>query len=536
MKPPKPHVPTDINRRRLLRQGAALGIGILAAPAILSAGRSNWHGRDPFTLGVAAGAPAPDGFTLWTRLAPDPLSADPHTPGGMSGGNTGLRYEIAADPQLRRIVRRGDCLSESQFSHSVHLDVRGLAPGRSYWYRFISAGSASRIGRAMTLPAPGQTPQRLRLGFVSCANYEQGYFSAYRHLADEDPDLVIFLGDYLYEYIDRKSATVRRHSDGVEADSLPTYRNRYAQYRMDADLQRLHAEVPALMTWDDHEVENDYADKWSPRFIDPRQFLRRRAAAYQAYYEHMPVRALSRPRGASMRLYDEFRFGDLAQILLLDGRQYRSKPACYAPPNRGGAHAQTNVECPERLDPSRSLLGARQEQWVFERLQRSSSGWNVLAQDVMMAQWQRVLADGERAYWSDDWNGYPANRERLLRFIQAQRVANPVVIGGDIHSYWCNDLKADFNDPSSATVATEFVGTSVSAHPPPRETFARHLAENPHVRYFESQMRGYATLEMDAGNLHARFRAVSDAKDPLASVSTLKSFVVKNGRAGAVET
>src|SRR4029079_12012010 len=191
--------------------------------------------------------------------------------------------------------------------------------GRSYWYRFIARGAESRIGRAATLPAVGTKLDRLRVGFVSCANYERGHFAAYRHLADEQPDIVLFLGDYIYEYADTRRPVVRRHSDGGEAPDLRTYRNRYAQYRLDADLQRLHAIAPALMTWDDHEVQNDYADQWSMDFQEPSQFLIRRAAAYRAFYEHMPLRARSRPDGAHLRLYERYTFGDLAEISLLDG-------------------------------------------------------------------------------------------------------------------------------------------------------------------------------------------------------------------------
>jgi len=218
---------------------------------------------NPFSLGIAAGDTSPDGFVLWTRLAPNPLSQDPNAPGGLTSGDLSVDYEIATDSSLRNIVRRGQATAERQYAHSVHVEIRGLQPGRPYWYRFLLGGAESRIGRATTAPSPGSVLDRFTFGFVSCSHYEHGYFSAYRHLADENPDLVLFLGDYIYEVIDRNPANVRTHSDGVEASTLSTYRNRYAQYRLDPDLQRLHAEVPALITWDDHEVQNDYADQWS---------------------------------------------------------------------------------------------------------------------------------------------------------------------------------------------------------------------------------------------------------------------------------
>src|SRR5580658_2203318 len=304
-----------LSRRRLLT-GASAGLALVTAPAVLRyAAAQSWSKGQPFSLGVASGAPRPDGFVLWTRLAPEPLSSNPEIPGGMYGGDVPVGYEIAADPSMRDVVRRGEVPAEQAFAYSVHLDVAGLQPGRSYWYRFTNGDAVSRIGRAVTLPAAGASLDHLRFGFVSCSNYEHGFFSGYRHLADDNPEFVLYLGDYIYEYIEERRPVVRRHSDGIEAATLPTYRNRYAQYRLDPDLQRLHAEVPALVTWDDHEVQNDYADRWSEYFDDPELFLLRRAAAYQAFYEHMPLRPImSRPEGPRRRIYDRFTFGDLIDI------------------------------------------------------------------------------------------------------------------------------------------------------------------------------------------------------------------------------
>jgi alkaline phosphatase D len=492
-----------------------------------------WRDGDPFSLGVAAGEPTPDGFVLWTRLAPAPLSPDPAAPGGMTGGDLAIGCEIARDPAMRDVVRRGRTVAEAAYAHSVHLEVRGLEPGRPYWYRFMSGEAQSRIGRAMTAPAPGQRLDSLRFAFVSCSNYEIGYFSAYRHLADEQPAFVAYLGDYIYEGL--HEGGVRRHSDGVAASTLPTYRNRYAQYRTDPDLQRLHAEVPALVTWDDHEVQNDYADRWSETFDDPQAFLQRRAAAYQAFYEHIPLRpSLSRPAGPAMRVYDRFGFGDLLEVSLLDGRQYRSREACYGPPKHGGGHPETPAGCPELVAPDRSMIGAAQEAWLFDGLAKSRARWNVIAQDVLMAKLRLRTPEGDFAYWTDDWNGYPASRTRLLQHVHDSRVANPVVIGGDIHSFWTNDLKLDFDDPRSPTVATEFVGTSITSNGVDYDRYARYLPDNPHVRYFESRKRGYVMVDVAPARMTTRFQAVSDVRDPAATVSTLKSFTVENGRAGAV--
>ena len=537
--PSRPRDPLNsrlFGRRAFLRGALAATLAGPSLTGCATPARPEVAGRDPFSLGVASGEPAPDGFVLWTRLAPVPLWSDPAAPGGLVGGDVTLTYEIAADPGMRTIVQSGPAVAEAAYAYSVHLEVKGLAAERPYWYRFTHGDAQSRIGRAWTGPEPRTPLRRLRFAFVSCANYEHGFFSAYRHLADEQPDLVLFLGDYIYEYVDRVRPTVRRHSDNAEAATLPTYRNRYAQYRMDPDLQRLHAEVPALATWDDHEVQNDYASEWSATFDDPESFRARRAAAYQAFYEHMPLwPSRSRPEGAALRLYDRFRFGDLVEFSTLDGRQYRSREACTRAPDYGGGHFETDAWCPERRDPDRSLLGAAQEAWLFEGLARASARWNVLAQDVLMAQLrQRVPLAGILGFWTDAWDGYPVSRSRLLRQIEASRVPNPVVIGGDLHSFWVNDLKRDFDDPGTPTVATEFIGTSVSSIGPSYSQFSAWLPDNPHVRFFESRQRGYVSVELTAERLTAHLRTVSDVRGPGATLSTLRSFVVESGRPGAV--
>ena len=291
----------------------------------------------------------------------------------------------------------------------MHVECRGLEPGREYWYRFIAGGEASPIGHLRTAPPPGAPLDRLRFGFVSCANYELGYFSAYRHLAAENPDLVLFLGDYIYEYVSNRPGKVREHSDGVEATDLRTYRNRYAQYRTDPDLQALHEAAPCLAIWDDHEVQNDYADDRSQNFDDPLVFLKRRAAAYQAFWEHMPLPPWARPRGPDMTIFCRHDFGALATFLLVDGRQYRSRLACDRPP-RGGGKQMTDAACPERLDPRRSYLGKAQEAWLYREFGNSAARWNFSRQGQLMAEFKERLDNGEISHWSEDWNGYPAAR------------------------------------------------------------------------------------------------------------------------------
>ncbi len=453
---------------------------------------------------------------------------------GLKGVPRKLAYEIATDESMRKIVRKGVAMADPKFGYSVHAEIAGLDAGRPYWYRFHHGGATSRIGRAMTLAADGAPLRQLKLGVVSCSNYEDGYFSAYRHLAEEHPDAMLFLGDYIYENIDERPGKVRTHSDDATATTLAQYRRRYAQYQLDPDLQQLRAEVPSFITWDDHEVENDYADEWSPTFEDPKQFMRRRAAAYQAFFENMPLRpSISTPHGAAMRVYERFAFGNLAELSMIDGRQYRSREACFGPPDKGRAHLESIKSCPELLNSDRSMIGMTQEKWLFDGLAQSRKKWNIIGNDVLMAGFKQRVPTGEIDYWTDDWNGYPASRQRLFQHIHDSGVSNPVVVTGDIHSFWANDLKLDFNDPQSPTIATEFVGTSISSYGPPYETFMSHMKDNPHVHFFDSRVRGYTTVDITPSKMTTKFRTVSDAKDPKATVSTLKTWVVEDGKKGA---
>lgn len=472
--------------------------------------------------------PRADGFLLWTRLAPDPLSADPAAPGGLSlrhhPATIEVGYEIARDPDFRQIERRGSALAEAAYAFSVHLDVSGLASGRPYWYRFHLGQHVSVTGRTATLTPAGWPHARLRLGLTSCANLERGYFAAYRHLAAEEPDLVLMLGDYIYEQVERHRPVIRQHSDNAVPTTLDAYRRRHAQYRLDRDLQRLHATAPTLVTWDDHEVENDYAGDLSEGFSDPVRFALRRQAAYQAFYEHMPLR--ERPGSLSLRIHDSITVGDLARISLLDGRQYRSAGACYGKPDRGGGHLVDSVTCPELLDPARSMLGAAQEQWLGGHLATSPARWNLVAQNVIMAELGK-RESGRVTAWTDAWDGYPAARERLLGQLQTAR--NPIVFSGDIHSFWNNDLTLEGH-----AVATEFVTSSITSDGPPQEHLSSLLASHEHLRFADSRHRGYLLADIAGGSMTTHMRTVSDVTDPEATLSTLRSFTIEDGRTGAV--
>ena len=521
-----------LSRRRFLAAASAA----VTAPFIATCAGpmgNKFGGRDPFALGVASGEPTADGFVIWTRLAPDPLSPDPEAPGGMAGEPVPVIWEVAADDAMRRIVRSGTAVATTEDAHALHVEVAGLDPGRWYWYRFRAGDAVSAIGRTRTAPAAGQPAGSLRLAAGSCANWQHGYYSAYRHIAADAPDLVLFLGDYIYEYIEKRFPPVRRHSDGIEATDLRTYRNRYAQYRTDPDLQAAHAAAPWLVTWDDHEVQNDYAGETTPDFADPVAFRARRAAAYRAFWEHMPLRPVARPVGADMALHRTLPWGDLARLWLLDGRQHRSPLACRTPPF-GGARILTDEACPERRDPARSLLGHAQEAWLADTLAQSRARWSILGQDVVMGEFAQRGRGGVIGYWSDSWNGYPAARDRLMRALQGSGAGNPIVHSGDHHSFWTNNLRLESGNPRSPIVASEFVTTSIASTGPNYQTFAEVARNTPDVRYFESRRRGYLRVEIVPARLTADLRVVSDVLDPQATASTLTSFIVEDGRPGVV--
>ncbi|MGH7319225.1 MAG: alkaline phosphatase D family protein, partial [Candidatus Rokuibacteriota bacterium] len=449
--------------------------------------------------------------------------------GGMPPEPIPVDWQVATDDRMTKPVRRGTAVARPEVAHGVHVELHGLEPGRWYWYQFRAGGELSPIGRTRTAPAPGGRVDGFRFAFASCQHWEQGYFAAYRHMLDDDLDLVVHLGDYIYETPSR-AGEVRRH-EGPEPVSLDEYRNRHALYKLDPDLQKAHAAYPWAVTWDDHEVDNDYAADQSQDRDDPQVFRRRRAAAYQAYWEHMPLRRLAMPRDGQMRLYHRLTLGDLVEFSILDNRQYRSDQPC-GQGRRGGGNLVEG--CRARLDPAMTMLGAEQERWLLQGLERSRARWNVIAQQQLMAQLRQRTSAGREAHWTDGWDGYAAARERILRFLERRRPENPVVIGGDIHSFWVTDLKTDFADPKSPVVATEFVGTSISSEGVPYERFAAWLPDNPHVRFFESRRRGYVRCAITRDRWQTDCRVVDDPRHPQAGVGTLASFVVEAGRAGVV--
>lgn len=513
----------NLTRRQFLLRAAS----IAAFGAMASAARALAQPRfatDPFTLGVASGYPQASGMSLWTRLAPQPLAG-----GGMPPSAVEVAWEIGEDQGLRTIVARGKAHAMPEWGHSVHVDVTGLHPARDYWYRFSAGDAVSVTARTRTAPRLDAAQARMRLAFAACQQYEQGYFTAYRHMAREDLDLVVHLGDYIYESSWGRQL-VRTH--GAEQPyTLDEYRNRYALYKSDADLQAAHAAFPWIVTWDDHEVQNDYANDRSQDLAPRDAFLSRRAAAYQAYYEHMPLPGWARPRGPDMRLHGEVSYGPLASFFVLDTRQYRSAQVCPRP-GRGGSTVVRAEDCPERVDGRLTMLGAQQERWLDERLGRSPARWNVIAQQTLMAQADRRSGPGAD-YWTDGWDGYPRARERLLGSIAKHRVSNPLVIGGDVHMSAVTDLKIDFDDASSPVIATEFVCPSISSQGPSVKRVELLLQENPHIRFANGARRGYTTLDLTPSRCTARIRAIASATERDSPVRDLVAYAVEDGRAGA---
>ncbi len=502
-----------LDRRRFLEFAAALGAAPLAACSTATV-RPRFSG-EPFALGVASGYPRPDGMVLWTRLT---HLADP--------ASVAVRWEIAEDEAMRRVVASGSAEASAAWAHSVHVEAGGLAPDRWYWYRFTAGDARSPVARTRTAPAPGAVA-RLRFAFASCQQYEQGWFTAHRLLAAEDLDQVAVLGDYIYESSWGRDH-VRKHDAG-EPLTLADYRARYALYKSDPDLQKSHHAFPWILTWDDHEVDNDYANDRAEDGMPREAFLARRAAAYRAFYEHQPLPASMRPSGPDMRIYTTLAWGRTAAFHVVDDRQYRDPQVCPSKP--GGSTVVDPSVCRAIADPSRTLLGAAQEAWLERQLAASGAAWNILAQQTLMAQLDRKLGP-ERQFWTDGWDGYPAARRKLLSYLGERKIANPVVIGGDVHMHWVADLKPDFDDARSPVVASEFCGTSITSQGASQKMVDALLPENPHMKFGRSDRRGYVRASVAGGRLQAELVGLETVKKPDARADVLARFVVEDGRPG----
>ena len=454
---------------------------------------------DPFSLGVASGQPQPDSVVLWTRLhmaeADAPLKAQA----------INVVCEVFADAALRHPVRQWRVQTDAARAHSVHVVATGLQPGRPYWYRFVCGSASSPVGRARTSPGVNDAVDRLRIALASCQHYEQGYFAAHREMAQRDLDLVLFVGDYIYES-SNPQYMLRQHLGGVPK-SLDEYRDRHAQYKSDADLRACHAAHTWLMTWDDHEVVNDYANDLDRNFTDPQVFLRRRAAAYQAYFEHMPVRlGPDAAKPSQMRIHDRMAWGRLADLWTLDCRQYRDHHACPDPMRGGG---RVVVGCDALADPSRSMLGTAQAQWFYDGLTRSNRRWKLVAQSTQMSA-TGVNTPLGRSAFTDGWDGYPQARAQLLGTVAQAKLQNVVMLGGDVHMNVAAQLRVQPNDERSPVVASEIVTTSITSRGLGEKLLAQIRDSNPDIVHARSDERGYTLLEVRPEGISAEFRTTAN--------------------------
>jgi alkaline phosphatase D len=510
--------PQSRDRRRFLTAGAA-ALGAAASAQLWLPESAARAAETPlpdgvFSLGVASGDPLPDGIVLWTRLAPDPLNG-----GGMPERPVPVEWELAENERFARPTRRGTAYARPEFGHSVHVDVRGLRPGRTYWFRFRAGGQLSPAGRTRTAPHPYAAGGSLRLALASCQNWQQGYFTPYADMLAQDPDVVLFVGDYIYESVPSATA-LRRHEGAGEPYTLTQYRNRYAQYRTDPDLAAMHGQAPFVVTFDDHEVDNDFAGEipQDPAKQPHDAFVARLTAAYRAYYEHMPVRASAVPDGPHIRMHRRLEFGRLARLNVLDTRQYRSDQAT----SQAGAQ-----------DPALTMLGAEQKRWLLDGLRDSPARWNLIASQIMMAETDLLAGEGKQWFY-DAWDGYQAERNQFLK--EFRGVPNPVVLTGDRHLTMVSDLKEDFADPDSAVVGAEFVGTSISSGgDQDQAAFQREWeprrADNPHWKLLDAH-RGYHLFDIRRDGIDARVRIVDTVRRPTAVASTLARLRVDAGRPG----
>jgi alkaline phosphatase D len=531
MNPIQKSWPRGVSRRTLLKVGLGAGLASFPLPGIIAHAQFK---ADPFSLGIASGDPADDGFVIWTRLAPDPLGFR----GGMGLGPATVDWEVAADPQMKQIVRSGSAIARIELAHAVHVEIGGLEPARDYFYRFRADGAESPIGRSRTLPPRGADVAQVRFASAGCQAWESGYYTAWRRIAEENFDFVCHYGDYIYErgWFDpaKSRLPVARQlpRDFPTCVTLVDYRRRYTLYKGDPDLQAAHASCPFLSSFDDHEVLDNWGGDFDPKDTPAEIFRFRRAAAFQAWYEHMPVRRSLIPRGPDMIAYRKFRVGNLADISVLDTRQYRSKHPCGDGIKAG---------CAEADEPGRTMMGEQQELWLAEGLRNATATWQILAQQVAFArldysafEWSPSKETG--ALDLDAWDGASAARDRMLGMLRESRVANPVVLTGDSHMGMAFDIRSDLGDAKS-TCAVEFLAPSISSNGDGEQVVPNTeaiLARNPHLRFLGNE-RGYTRHVVTPQRWQADYRVVERVTTPGAPVVTRKSFVAEAGRPGLMD-
>jgi alkaline phosphatase D len=514
------------SRRQWLRGAGALGVTLGLAPLLgREALAQPVFASNPFQLGVAAGDPAVDGFVIWTRLAPEPLEVGY----GMPSAPVEVTWEVSEDRGFKTLAREGTAVARPELGHSVHVEVAGLQPGRPYFYRFVAGRERSLIGRAKTLPPLGATPERVRFISLGCQHYEQGYYTAHRRAAAEpELDFIFNYGDYIYEYRGERIwngpagpiENVRQHAFG-EIYSLDDYRRRYAQYKMDADLQASHAAAAWFNVWDDHEIDNNWVSDIDQDGTSPEVFRLRKQVAMQAYYENMPLRPRAFPVGSAMQLYRRAQYGSLLDLNFLDTRQYRTDQPC-------GDQWAGNCAAVDAREAQ--VLGAAQERWLTESLSGSRARWKALAQQIMVMDLDRAAGEAV-GYNLDSWAGYNVPRDRLLRHVRDRRIDNVVVLTGDEHQHYAGELHLDGRNPEGRPIATEFVATSISSGgngQDQRPDMVEIQAANPQLKFNNAQ-RGYLLNEVTPERWQAEFKVLDTVTERNGTLSTRATLAVAAG-------
>lgn len=498
-------------KRRYFLAGSIAGLSNLASIRWTRAAS-----KPLFRLGIASGDATSNAVVLWTRIAPEPMLAD----GGLGNTAVPVTWEVAVDPAMDTVIRRGEQLASPALGHSVHIDVQGLDPGRNYWYRFAVDNQYSATGRTQTL---AQNPTNCRFVSTSCQNYTHGYFVAYDHIVADQPEFVLHLGDYIYDT--SFGETFRDHDSEKAPTTLAEFRRRHALYKTDEHLQHAHSQLPFFTVLDNHDALEDN---------NPAQYPQR-AAAYQAWYEHMPVRGFHPARPNQFDMQRHILVGDLMQIALLDTRQFRDKKDLCANLEPSLGFGNYRPRCEELFAPDRSMLGTRQESWLYDVLRDNQANWNVVASSGPVTP-IRIQHEGKELGYIGSWGAYPANRQRLNDAIRSAKKGHPIILSGDLHSFWALDGNR-ISDPIDQVPAVEFVSSSISANWP--EPLARPIRENldnnPQIEFYEGAERGYLLHDVSRTQWQTRYRAVGDASNKGAGVRDIKSYSVEKGQPGLQE-
>ncbi|WP_426705619.1 alkaline phosphatase D family protein [Corynebacterium auriscanis] len=514
-----------ITRRRALQAGATLtAAGAVAVSAQTGAAAVAPARHAVFQHGVASGDPLPNGVLLWTRVTSRPNDYA----GRGRGVKTKLKWEVSPNRDFKTIATSGTVFATPATDMTVKPDATGLQPATSYYYRFIVVdgpyrGQISPIGRTRTAPAAGANISELRFALFSCANWEAGYFNAYRDMAKRtDLDFALHVGDYIYEYkrgeYNGKRGAVRGHLPANEIVTLQDYRERYAQYRTDSALQAAHAACPWIVTWDDHEVANDTWAGGAENHTPGREgsFTKRRDAAIQAYLEWLPIRATPFSQGG--HIYRNLSFGNLVELNMLDLRTYRNKQMSFL---KAKGIDQKN----------RTMLGSEQFKWLAGKLTTSQAKWNLIGNSVMIspvlippldpkttAAVTQLLGLPEQGmpYNFDQWDGYAAERRRLIKLLTERKINNTVWLTGDIHSSWANDIPVEPGAyPRKGVAGVEIVCTSVTSSniddilKLPEDNALSHTAEeafkgmNRHIKFLDYDSHGYTVVQVTPEFVHA---------------------------------